>query len=262
MVIAEHRTLDFARVHRPLDNNLSVVTGRKVKGRGQFLGVADLADTYRRAQVRRLHEERIADFLLDQSPRLPRVLLPFAPQHQHPLDDRKARVTKQPFHHVLIHPDRRTQDARAHVGDPGQLQQALDRSVLAEGAVQKRKNDVDLRALAPRSWTHSRTRNWRGLLLRQTGRIERDQSGTGRVNRGRDRPSVLEHPRQEVVRTRTDQPPALPGDADGNNLILLRVERLEHRSRRSQRDLVLARPAAEQESQSNFFLHVQFLIRR
>src|SRR5439155_4002176 len=197
---------------------------------------------------------------------LPRVLLPFAPPHQHPLDDWKPRVTKQPFHHVLIHPHRRTQHTRAHIGDPGQLEQALDRSILAESTVQKRKNDVDLRTLAPRSRTHSRTRKRtrkrRRLLLRRSGRIERDQPGAGRVNRGRDRSSVLEHPRQEMVRTRTDQPPTLARDADGNNLIFVRVERLEHRGRRSQRDFVLARPTAEQESQANFFLHVQFLSKR
>ena len=48
------------------------------------------------------------------------------------------------LHHLLIHADGGGHHARAHVGQVGQLQQALHRAVLAEGAVQDGEDHVDL----------------------------------------------------------------------------------------------------------------------
>ena len=48
----------------------------------------------------------------------------------------------------LVHADRRALDAAAHVGDPGQLEQALHRAVLTRSAVQDREHRVDVHRLA------------------------------------------------------------------------------------------------------------------
>jgi len=47
------------------------------------------------------------------------------------------------LHHALVHADRRGQHAAADVGQVGELEQALHRAVLAVGAVQHRKDDVE-----------------------------------------------------------------------------------------------------------------------
>ena len=50
----------------------------------------------------------------------------------------------------LVHADRRALDVAAHVRDPGQLEQALHRSVLTRLAVQDRKHRVDVHRSASR----------------------------------------------------------------------------------------------------------------
>ena len=63
-------------------------------------------------------------------------------------DHREAGGHEQHLLHGLVDPQRRTQHAGAHVRDPGQLEHALDRPVLAVGAVEDGEHHVDLRSLA------------------------------------------------------------------------------------------------------------------
>ncbi len=63
------------------------------------------------------------------------------------LDRARVRQTggrERALHHHLVHRDRRADDARPHVRQVGQLEQALHGAVLAVGAVQQREHDVDV----------------------------------------------------------------------------------------------------------------------
>ena len=60
-----------------------------------------------------------------------------------------ARVARDEVRQRLVHAQRRALDVAAHVGDAGKLQQALDRAVLAELAVQNGKHHVHADRLVP-----------------------------------------------------------------------------------------------------------------
>src|SRR5690606_24181686 len=54
-----------------------------------------------------------------------------------------AGVAEEPFHHVLIHSDRRAEHPRADEGEIGEPEESLHRAVLAERSVQDGEDDVD-----------------------------------------------------------------------------------------------------------------------
>ena len=56
--------------------------------------------------------------------------------------DRKPAGGKEQLHVLLVHPDGRGEHPRADVGDAGQLEQALQRAVLAERTVDKDRKSV------------------------------------------------------------------------------------------------------------------------
>ena len=58
--------------------------------------------------------------------------------------DRQAGAGQQDLHELLVHRRRRGEDAGPDVGHVGQLEQALQRAVLAERPVQQREDHVDL----------------------------------------------------------------------------------------------------------------------
>ena len=63
---------------------------------------------------------------------------------------RDPRVARDEIGEGLVHAQRRALDVAAHVGDAGELQQTLDRPVLAELAVQNGKHHVQTdRLVAP-----------------------------------------------------------------------------------------------------------------
>jgi hypothetical protein len=70
--------------------------------------------------------------------------LKLAAQHGHVLHDRQSRGAKQRLHDVFIHARGRAEHARAHVGDVGQFEQALNGAVFAEGSVQHGEDDIDV----------------------------------------------------------------------------------------------------------------------
>ena len=55
----------------------------------------------------------------------------------------EAGGEEETLHGVLVHAGGGAEDARADVGDVGELEEALDRAVFAEGAVQDGEDDVD-----------------------------------------------------------------------------------------------------------------------
>ena len=61
-----------------------------------------------------------------------------------PLGVGDAGGVEQGVGHCLIHADRAGQHAAAHIGDAGQLQQALHGAVLAPQAVEHRDDHIDM----------------------------------------------------------------------------------------------------------------------
>ena len=95
--------------------------------------VVRLRDPDRGAEPRRLDEDGVAERVLD---------LVAEPQ-RHVARNRDAAVAQHGLEEVLVHAERGGGDPGADVGDAGELEQALDRAVLAERAVQHGQDDVD-----------------------------------------------------------------------------------------------------------------------
>ena len=112
----------------------------------------------------------------------------------------------------------RRRDAGADVGHAGELEQALDGAVLAERAVQDRKDDVDV---------SQGGRNGAGGHGQCLGCAARGQLALLLAVPSRQRPS--------------------PVDLDGDRLVALGVERFQHRPRGREGDVVLARASAHQD---------------
>jgi hypothetical protein len=68
------------------------------------------------------------------------------PQEDPVRADRKSARGERDLHHPLVHADRGGEDARAHIGNVGELEQALHRAVLAVRSVQHREDDVETHA--------------------------------------------------------------------------------------------------------------------
>ena len=140
--------------------------------------------------------------------------------------DGDAAVAQHLLEQILVHRERRRRDPCADVGDAGQFEQALHRPVLAERPVQDRQHDVD------------------GAERRKRAAIGRD----GQRLRGAACNRLLQAPGLE-------RPPAVAADGDVHDVVALGVERLEHRARREQRDVVLARAAAREQGDAEPAAH-------
>ena len=188
-------------------------------------------------------------------------------------DNGQFRVGEEPLHHVLVHARCRAQHAGADISNARQFEEPLDSTVLAKGSMQHRKNHVQrlpaqrrvavdgrMAGMAQRSGSSSLSgfrRQQRRLTL---GQHPRSWSGrriagpqllpgffTGfRCPRlqppGYIRPIALQQP----LRRAGGQP--VPGlvDADGHHVELLPIDGLQNRSRRQERNLMLAAAPAKQ----------------
>ena len=112
----------------------------------QPVPVRRLTDAHRRAQVGRLDEHREPEAFDQPGADALRIGLPLPAEHDLVGHHRKAAAREGDLHHRLVHRDGRCQDARPHVGNAGQLQEPLDRAVLAKAPMQADESDVGLRA--------------------------------------------------------------------------------------------------------------------
>src|SRR4051812_46143467 len=151
-----------------------------------------------------------------------RVLRPLSLPQGDVVRDRHAAVAHDRLEDVLVHCERRAEHARADVGHARELEQALHRPVLAERPVQDREDDVDVT---------ERRRH----ALRRDGQRLGDRGAVGRPSR--------------------KLPAAVAADLDGDRLVPLRVERVQHRPRRGERDLVLGRASAQQHGHADAATH-------
>ena len=212
------------------------------------------ADAHRRSQVRRLHKDRIAERPLDLCDGLARVLFPIGAEQRDVFDDGQAGFDEEAFHHVLVHARGRAQHAGADVGDAGQLEEPLDGAVLAEGAVQHGKDDIeDCLGLhgpcGPGSGASSvGMPSWRSFA-----------PGRGFGVAGAQPPRSRAHVAvEQLVGVCRGQPAALPGDADGGYVELVAVDGPQNRCGRQQRDLMLAAAPAKKNAYAKFFCHFLF----
>ena len=130
--VAEDADLDFCPGDELLDEHLLVVPEGELDGRPELLLAVHLRDADRGAESSRLDEHGVAERVLDRVAEPDRVVR----------GDRDAAVAHDLLEQVLVHRERRGRDARADVGDVGELEQPLHRPVLAERAVQDRQDDV------------------------------------------------------------------------------------------------------------------------
>ena len=132
--VAEHAALDLDPRDELLDEHLLVVPEPELNRRREAALVVHLRDPDGGAETGGLDEDRVAV-------RVPRLV---AEPERDVARHRDARVAHDRLELVLVHCERRAEDARADVGDAGELEQPLHRAVLAEGPVQHRDHDVDL----------------------------------------------------------------------------------------------------------------------
>src|SRR5262249_33291980 len=166
-----------------------------------------------------LHEDREAERVLDRIPVTERDV----PR------DRDSLVAHDCLEQVLVHAECGGGHPRADVGDAGQLEQALDGSVLPEGTVQDRQHDFDL------------VQGGHDSVRRDRNRQRLSRTGPGAWHLVRSRSAL---PDRGALVSGAERPVPVPPDLDRHCLVTLGVECLQHRTGRSERDLVLARAPA------------------
>ncbi len=158
--------------------------------------------------------------------------------------DRQTVRREHDLHHSLVHPDRRGKYARADIGDVGELEESLDRSVLTERTVQHREDHIEIQA------RHQRLRPI--VSMRGTRTVDRedrlfagvsdevDLASGARRTMGFE-PRLLDdftgrHRRRGPF---GDAPPAVLLDPNRHRFVAGAIEMGEHRCRRCERHFML-----------------------
>ncbi len=164
---------------------------------------------------------------------------------------------KQHLHDGLVHPDGGGQHAAADVGHAGQFQQALNRAVLAKRTVQHRKDDVESESGQCRGRFRASGAATIDQHERVVTRIRRKEHRATGAQARHVAAHLLDHfgGRRGGRWAIGEHPAAVLLDADRDGLIALPIDVREHRRRRRERHLVLARAAAVQDANTKS-LHV------
>ncbi len=186
------------------------------------------------------------------------------------LHDRQAGIAEEPLHHVFVHAGGGAKHARADVRDVGQLQQALDGAILAEGAMQHGEDDVDIHRIDARAKLMSVgfERHERGVIFSRHGRHDNAFAprqhcrGLGSVGIAGAQVSGLGSigrlALQQAFGMGGRYPAAFLGDADGHHFVFALVDCVQDRGRRQQGDFMLAAAPAKQDAYPEF-LHESIL---
>src|SRR5207342_2760365 len=138
----QHPTLELASDNAGLDEDFRVpLAGRFDRGR-KLLGTPYLANANTGARPGGLDECGIAE------PGYPvrhagLVQLPLPRPDDDVVDHRQTGRDEELLHVLLVHRHRARQDAGPDIGHAGELEQPLQRAILAIGAVQQWEDDVD-----------------------------------------------------------------------------------------------------------------------
>ena len=161
------------------------------------------------------------------------------------LDDGQLCLREEALHCVLVHAGGGAEDSGADVGDIGELEEALDGAVFAEGSVEDRKDDVERLAA-------------KAGFAGESGGVG-DESGNGIVRCfGTDRQRVRFRGAacKKILRCASAEPAAGLGDADGGDVEFLSVYCFENGSGGEQRDFMLAAAATEENAYAEFLCHL------
>ena len=221
-VVAQHAHLDLAAAHHPLGEHPLVERQRVLDRAPKLFGGPRLADADRGSHVRRLDETRQAELVLRPCAELVDVV---ARAQREIWPDLETRGREHALHRDLVHADRRTEHPRADIRKAGELEEALDRSVLAVGPVQQREHDIGVEVVA-----HTCARQCHGV----TRHVERRGK---RVTAGRE----------HALRFGGEQPLTLCRDAHRNDVVPVGIERARNGYRGHAGDVMLRRLAAEQQ---------------
>src|SRR5262245_17240126 len=248
IVVAEHADFDLTPEHGALDQHLAVVPRGFVERDAERLRVMDFADADAGAEVRRLHEVRKAELARDTGAHGGGILTPLPTRHHEVLDDRQAVGAEDGLHGGFVHAHGGGQHAGADVGNVSELEESLDRPVLAVRAVEHDDDDVEALAqfhrqapcrLGPRerglATGQARLRAVRQRLLDVTRRVAGGQPDA-RLRGERPQRIAAHHPA------------AVARDAERYHLMAAALQRGDDRGGGRQRDLVLSRAAAEDDA--------------
>ena len=125
-----------------LDDELAIEAGGEVNGGGKLASMVDLGDADRGAEVRGLDEDRVGERLLDEAGAAFGVGAPCAAQEDEMRRLLQTGGGEETLHGVLVHGGGGAEHAGADVGDVGEFEEALNGAILAEGAVEHGKDDV------------------------------------------------------------------------------------------------------------------------
>ena len=233
-----------------LDDDLAIVTGSKHDGGRELRAVVNLGDADRGAEIRRLDEERIAEAGFDLRDGFARRLVPRTAEQRDVLDDGKSGGSEEALHYILVHACCGAEDAGADVGFAGELEESLDGAVLAKGAVQNGKEDIDAEGLS--LFLRGRCGHVQQACGMRGWHQRAGMCGAGFGNGGSgDGGAAGEH----MLRVVCEQPVAGFGDADGDDVVFLSVDSGKYGGGGAQRDFVLARAAAKDDSDAEFPRH-------
>ena len=147
LIVAEHGALDLARVGTAASTTIlrSKPPARSIAAASPAASLAFEMPTL---------DPRLAGFTnigkpsaaIESARDRVAVRLPLVPQHHPVRAHRQAARREHQLHHRLVHADRGGEHAGADVRDVGELEQTLDRAVLAVRAVQHREDHVEVEA--------------------------------------------------------------------------------------------------------------------
>ena len=215
LAVAEHADLDLDAGDELLDQHLLVVAEGELDRGAQLVVVVRLRDPDRRAEPRGLDEHRVAE----------RVLGRVAGAQRDVARDRDALVAHHRLEQVLVHAERRGRTPAPTYGTP---------------AISSSPCTVPSSPKGP--WRIGSTTS----TSPSVAMTPPDEAGTGSVSAA--------GPFRQAVGAGTlargagpERPASVAADLDRDHLVAVRIERLDHRPGRRERDLVLAtsgRPSA------------------
>ena len=238
-VVAKHAHLNFTSVKPLLNHHAAVVARRQIQTGKQFLPVVRLSYANRRAKIGGLYKQGVRRNLLALFGRRLSIGQNFAAAKHHIRRGRNAMRAHHIFENAFIHAHSRADHASAHICQIGQLQQALQSAVLAKSAVQHRENHIHM-----------------GIGANSTGfHFPKVRLAGDGQKRDRRKPGNTAAPKG-VQRPLAGPPRAILGNTDGVNAVARAVKRAEHRLRRHQRNLMLARATAKEHNHIHFLTHL------
>ena len=224
-----------------LDDGLAVVAERLVERRGQLVGRVGQRHPDAAAEPRRLDDRHGPDALADLAQHAVRLPLPRAAPEPRVVDDRQPVAAHEVLEDDLVHRHRARQHPGPGVRDARQLEEALQRAVLAEGTVDDEEGHVD----RLRQRTHRRSRRQRPLAhrSRQAVLLVRPQpghlfGGAGGPDEAGERLPILQSRRRALGQ----HPAPFAVDVHQVRLIAVAVDVPQHGLGRRNAHLVLGRP--------------------